>query len=286
VTRQGRAQHRRAAGVATPVTSDRPGETLAAFGARLALRCATPRLRCDTSNPFKPVCIATAPNGLTQIGRERQNRKGKAKTALPLSLTALSAEPNRATAPRTQRALLRAWLSARSSTTWPPPRFRERRQTHARAKPVWPPPGPTHSRTDRNVPRPTTNARPGPDLLHHWQRWAGLRRLGAAWRQPVQCFDGRAAHARMGEALFGGETYNAVPLHTFRQRSRTLAWAKPCLAGRPTALVRTQPPEQHTSRGRPSGMELPDYPVMSLTPAHRARTGPHLVAPPGLFPYS
>jgi hypothetical protein len=73
---------------------------------------------------------------------------------------------------------------------------------------------------------------------------------------------------------------------TSRERSRTHAWAKPCLAGRPTMLVRTQPPETNTSRGRPPGMELPDYPVVALTPHRRTRMGPHFRFPPGLFPYS
>jgi hypothetical protein len=72
----------------------------------------------------------------------------------------------------------------------------------------------------------------------------------------------------------------------FRERSQTLAWAKPCLAGRPTMLVRTQPPEQNTSRSHPSGMELPDYPVVVLTLHRRTRMGPHLRFPPGLFPDS
>jgi hypothetical protein len=90
--------------------------------------------------------------------------------------------------------------------------------------------------------------------------------------------------ARMGEALFGGETYNAVPLHTFRERSRTLAWAKPCLAGRPTALVRTQSPEQNTSRGRPSGMELPDYPVVAALPTPWDQDGPTPPLPARSFP--
>jgi hypothetical protein len=93
--------------------------------------------------------------------------------------------------------------------------------------------------------------------------------------------------ARMGEALFGGDDLHThAPLYTFRERSQTLAWAKPCLAGRPTMLVRTQPPEQHTSRSRPSGMELPDYPVVVLTPSRRTRMGPHFTFPPGLFPDS
>jgi hypothetical protein len=39
-------------------------------------------------------------------------------------------------------------------------------------------------------------------------------------------------NARMGEALFGRQELVAdAPLHRFRERSRTHAWAKPCLAG-------------------------------------------------------
>jgi hypothetical protein len=69
-----------------------------------------------------------------------------------------------------------------------------------------------------------------------------------------------------------------------RERSRTHAWAKPCLAGRPTALVRTQSPETHTSRGRPPGMELPDYPVMVTLPTPQDQDGPALPLPAGSFP--
>jgi hypothetical protein len=91
----------------------------------------------------------------------------------------------------------------------------------------------------------------------------------------------------MGEALFGGDDLHThAPLYTFRERSQTLAWAKPCLAGRPTALVRTQPLETNTSRSRPSGMELPDYPVVALTPTPWDQDGPALPFPPGLFSYS
>jgi hypothetical protein len=94
-------------------------------------------------------------------------------------------------------------------------------------------------------------------------------------------------NARMGEALFGRqELHTPAPARNVRERSRTHAWAKPCLAGRPTTLVRTQSPVQNTSRGRPSGTELPDYPVVALTPVRRTRMGPHLRFPPGLFPYS
>jgi hypothetical protein len=73
------------------------------------------------------------------------------------------------------------------------------------------------------------------------------------------------------------------PLHTFRQRSRTHAWAKPCLAGRPTMLVRTQCCEKNTSRSRPSGMELPDYPVIALTPTPWDQDGPALLLPARSF---
>jgi hypothetical protein len=87
-----------------------------------------------------------------------------------------------------------------------------------------------------------------------------------------------------GQALFAREDLHAdAPLHTFRRRSRRHAWAKPCLAGRPTMLVRTQPPEQNTSRSRPSGMELPDYPVVALTPTPQDQDGPAPHYPAGSF---
>jgi hypothetical protein len=75
-----------------------------------------------------------------------------------------------------------------------------------------------------------------------------------------------------------------VPLATCRDATQTPIWAKPCLAGRPSALVRTQFPEQNTSRGRPTGMELPDYPVMALTPTPQDQDGPALPLPAGSFP--
>jgi hypothetical protein len=91
--------------------------------------------------------------------------------------------------------------------------------------------------------------------------------------------------ARMGEALCRRQDLHAdAPLAVSRERSRTHAWAKPCLAGRPSALVRTQSPEQHTSRGRPSGMELPDYPVMATLPTPWDQDGPALPLPTGSFP--
>jgi hypothetical protein len=89
----------------------------------------------------------------------------------------------------------------------------------------------------------------------------------------------------MGEALFGREDLHAdTLLHRFRRRPRTHAWAKPCLAGRPTALVRTLPPETHTSRGRPAGMELPDYPVVATLPTPWDQDGPAPPLPTGSFP--
>jgi hypothetical protein len=119
-------------------------------------------------------------------------------------------------------------------------------------QPVWPrrptTPGPTTHVSAPSVPRTTTNP-------------------------------------RMGEALFGRQELVAdAPLHRFRRRSRTHAWAKPCLAGRPTALVRTQPPEKNTSRGRPSGMELPDYPVVVTLPTPWDQDGPALPLPARSFP--
>jgi hypothetical protein len=126
--------------------------------------------------------------------------------------------------------------------------FRERSQTLARAKPCLA--GPHGARTAPNVPR----RNPG---LH------------------------------VGEALFGGnDLQRARRLARSESDPELHAWAKPCLAGRPTALVRTQCCETNTSRSRPSGMELPDYPVVVLTPCRRTRMGPHFRFPPGLFPYS
>jgi hypothetical protein len=94
----------------------------------------------------------------------------------------------------------------------------------------------------------------------------------------------QASRLHVGEALFGGPTHNhQLRRGAFRERSRPHAWAKPCLAGRPTMLVRTQPPEQNTSRGRPSGMELPDYPVVATLPTPWDQDGPALPLPTGSF---
>jgi hypothetical protein len=76
-------------------------------------------------------------------------------------------------------------------------------------------------------------------------------------------------------------THRLLPLDNDHERT---ARAKPCLAGRPTAFVRTQRFEQNTSRGRPSGMELPDYPVVALTPTPQDQDGPVPQLPAGSFP--
>jgi hypothetical protein len=122
---------------------------------------------------------------------------------------------------------------------------RERPRTHTWAKPYSA--GPHGARTAPNVPRRTQTS---------------------MWAKP--CLAARPT--------------TRAPIYTFRERSRTQAWAKPCLAGRPTALVRTLPPEQNTSRGRPPGMELPDYPVVVLTPTPWDQDGPALHYPAGSFP--
>jgi hypothetical protein len=132
----------------------------------------------------------------------------------------------------------------------------------------------THAPPARSRERSRTHARAKPCLAAHPRRMYPLPRVESDERT-----HGRSPSGRQ-------DLHTLAPLHRFRRRSPTHAWAKPCLAGRPTALVRTQPPEQHTSRGRPSGMELPDYPVVVLTPVRRTRMGPHFCSPPGLFPYS
>jgi hypothetical protein len=100
---------------------------------------------------------------------------------------------------------------------------------------------------------------------------------------PLATYRDATQTSMWAKPCLAGKTYNAVSLLTFRERTRAHARAKPCLAGRPTMLVRTQCCETNTSRGRPTGMELPDYPVVALTPVRRTRMGPHLRFPPGLF---
>jgi hypothetical protein len=103
---------------------------------------------------------------------------------------------------------------------------------------------------------------------------------------PLRTFRERSRAHAWAKPCLAARTYDACGALAFRERPRTHAWAKPCLAGRPTMLVRTQSCEQNTSRSRPSGMELPDYPVVVLTPRRRTRMGPHFTIPPGLFPDS
>jgi hypothetical protein len=157
----------------------------------------------------------------------------------------------------------------------------DRRPTHGRS-PVWRP-GATHSRTARYLSTTITNPRMGEALFGG----DDLQRCTASHVPTVHTFRERSqTHSWAKPCLATGSYTLPHLLPTSRERSRTLAWAKPCLAGRPTMLVRTQLPETNTSRSRPSGMELPDYPVVVLTPSCRTRMGPHLRFPPGLFPDS
>jgi hypothetical protein len=129
----------------------------------------------------------------------------------------------------------------------------------------------THAPLARSRERSRTHARAKPCLAAHPRCMYPLPRVESDERT-----HGRSPSGRQ-------DLHTLAPLHRFRRRSPTHAWAKPCLAGRPTALVRTQPPEQHTSRGRPSGMELPDYPVMVTLPTPQDQDGPALLLPAGSF---
>jgi hypothetical protein len=105
--------------------------------------------------------------------------------------------------------------------------------THARRCPAWPR-RPAHSRTARNVPRTSTNA-------------------------------------RLGEALSGSQDLHAhAPLHTFRERPRTHAWPKPCLAGTTYTLMhrsqRSESDDEPTHGRSPVGRKGPT----------RSRTAPHV----------
>jgi hypothetical protein len=87
-----------------------------------------------------------------------------------------------------------------------------------------------------------------------------------------------------------GTTYNAVPLHTSREFTRSKNDRRPTHGRSP--VWRADPrrsyernvTETHTSRGRPSGMELPDYPVMALIPTPWDQDGPALLLPARSFP--
>jgi hypothetical protein len=150
---------------------------------------------------------------------------------------------------------------------------RERRRTRA-----WPK---TCLAVDlnRHSPLATSRERPG---TYAWPKPCLAR--GQQPQRTAHDVTRRHPDFHVGEALFGGtDLHTHASLATSRDRSRTHAWAKPCLAGRPTVLVRTQPPETNTSRGRPPGMELPDYPVVVVNLPRRTRMGPHFRLPPGLF---
>jgi hypothetical protein len=150
---------------------------------------------------------------------------------------------------------------------------RERRRTRA-----WPK---TCLAVDLNRHSPLAMSRERPGT-HAWPKPCLAR--GQQPQRTAHDVTRRHPDFHVGEALFGGtDLHTHASLATSRDRSRTHAWPKPCLAGRPTALVRTQSPEQNTSRGRRSGMELPDYPVVATLPTPWDQDGPALPLPTGSF---
>jgi hypothetical protein len=162
-------------------------------------------------------------------------------------------------------------------------RRRDVRQRQARSHPPNKASRPTHDvRASPHVPRAITAPRLGEALCGG----DDLQRCTASHVTTVHTFRDRSQTHAWAKPCLAARIYNAVPFHTSRERRRTTAWAKPCLAGRPTALVRTQSCEKNTSRSRPAGMELPDYPVVALTQHRRTRMGSHFTIPPGLFPDS
>jgi hypothetical protein len=136
-----------------------------------------------------------------------------------------------------------------------------KKRTHGRS-PNWSR-GPTRSRSASHVPRrhpdpvwasPVWRARP----TTHYRSTRSKRDRGR--RTASACLAARTRHARThnpcsalpvprtipntrtGEALFGARTYRLThPLHTFRERSQTLAWRSACLAAR-THNARTHNP--------------------------------------------
>jgi hypothetical protein len=134
--------------------------------------------------------------------------------------------------------------------------------------------------------RPTT---PGPLTTLRRSRTHAKPSLAARTYNPCipsPPFENDPARTHARSPVGRQDHKRARPLAASRERQRTRARAKPCLAGRPTAPLRSQSPEKHTSRGRPPGMELPDAAVVVIVPYRRTRMGPHFEAPPGLFPYS
>jgi hypothetical protein len=183
------------------------GSAANSFGGSLPVRrWLARRLRCDTADAPKPGCLATL-----------------SKRADPHCAVSLNALPHRLG----PQAVQWAYLAAR----------------------------PKHSRTARNVARVITKARMGEALF----RGNDLQRARCLARSETPC-----ANARMGKALLAGRrgartapnvsrcnpdpmwakpclaprTYQRTyPLHTFRERSQTLAWAGPWLAA--TTYTRT-----------------------------------------------
>jgi hypothetical protein len=115
-----------------------------------------------------------------------------------------------------------------------------------------------------------------------WRR--GLHARTHTLTRCSQCPENDRERTPGRSPVWRADLHTHASLATPRERSRAHAWAKPCLAGRPTVLVRTQPPETNTSRGRPSGMELPDYPVMATLPTPWDQDGPALPLPARSFP--
>jgi hypothetical protein len=173
------------------------------------------------------------------------------------------------------------WNQARRTSVAPPiprgayrPRSDRRRESQDGDRPVWPQ-GPTTLLSAPYIPRPIANARMGKPS-------SPARTFTLTHRSTRSDGDLEGTHGR--SPVWPQRPTTPGPLAVSRERSRRHAWAKPCLAGRPTMLVRTQLPEKNTSRGRPSGMELPDYPVMATLPTPWDQDGPALPLPAGSFP--
>jgi hypothetical protein len=203
---------------------------------------------------------------------------GSRQAAMRLLAPAVSRRERGSDGNARARPAERAW---RPTPQWA---YRSRRPKRHREcqpgdQPVWPrrptTPGPTTHVSAPSVPRTTTNPRMGEALF-------GRQELVAD--APLHRFRRRSrTHPWAKPCLAGDDLHTHTPLYSFQERSQTHAWAKPCLAGRPTMLVRTQLPETNTSRGRPPGMELPDYPVMATLPTPWGQDGPVLSLPAGSF---
>jgi hypothetical protein len=166
-------------------------------------------------------------------------------------------------------------------TPAPLPAFRERSRP-AHASPVWPP-GPTRSRSPPHVPRRHPDPHVGEALFV-----AGTTR-GACIRPGTFRERSRLLHG--DQPVLAARTHNArthnlcIGSSRFENDPRPTHGRSPVWRADPRRSYERSLPRR-TPRGRPSGMELPDYPVMASVPHRRTRMGPHLRFPPGLFPYS